>query len=470
MQPATVPAPRPYQTVNTQPVGPKTQEFQSIRTLAWVYAFLLIFEGAFRKWIFQDFSDLFLLARDPVVLGIYILAIQKGLWPANWMCSTLVGLAILSGVVGAILNPSYPLVTLYGIKANFLHLPLILIIPKVFDQRHILKVGTFFMWCGILMTPLVIMQFRTGPNSVWNLGPGGSLDSQIYGAMGKIRPPGVFSFITGLSQFCAIQAAFTVFGFIQPKAFPRWLTFLSTGALMLILGLSISRLTIGCVAVVVLTAGVLPFFHHSFASRLPAMLAILGVMFIIVSSVDLFKEGGAALGERLVNTGDMHVGAVGASLNWSQRFFFDFTLGFEAMGTAPILGYGSGYGTNVGARILGGRLAFLLAEGEWARVILELGPLIGACYLALRVNLSWLLVSVGMQAAKQGNALPLLLAAAGGLTILQGQFGQPTSAGFAAFGGALCLAAANADIVEPPPPVAKKVRSRSRYAEFLFGS
>jgi len=42
-----------------------------IRWLIWIYFFLLIFEGALRKWIAPSLANVLLVVRDPVLLAIY---------------------------------------------------------------------------------------------------------------------------------------------------------------------------------------------------------------------------------------------------------------------------------------------------------------------------------------------------------------------------------------------------------------
>ena len=49
--------------------------FTATRRLIWVYFWLLIFEGTFRKWILPQYSDILLVVRDPVVLAIYFTAL-----------------------------------------------------------------------------------------------------------------------------------------------------------------------------------------------------------------------------------------------------------------------------------------------------------------------------------------------------------------------------------------------------------
>lgn len=41
---------------------------KSLRKLLWLYFWLLIFEGALRKWILPGLSSPLLLVRDPVAL------------------------------------------------------------------------------------------------------------------------------------------------------------------------------------------------------------------------------------------------------------------------------------------------------------------------------------------------------------------------------------------------------------------
>ncbi|HEX8898125.1 MAG TPA: hypothetical protein VF751_05465, partial [Chthoniobacterales bacterium] len=119
---------------------------------------------------------------------------------------------------------------------------------------------------------------------------------------------------------------------------------------------------------------------------------------------------------------------------------------------------------------------FLLTEGEWGRVVLESGPILGVAYLLWRTLLTFNLGVFSYRQLKRGEMLPLLLYASGFLGLLNGQFGQPTNLGFAVFICGLCLAAGN--IVtpsdpEPPPdqgPVRRRIARRSRYAEQLHGA
>ncbi|HVT28844.1 MAG TPA: hypothetical protein VHE81_12590, partial [Lacipirellulaceae bacterium] len=139
-------------------------------------------------------------------------------------------------------------------------------------------------------------------------------------------------------------------------------------------------------------------------------------------------------------------------VNVVLRILDEFTLPFRAALEAPLLGKGIGLGTIAGARLATGKYTFLLAESELARIVLELGPILGFAFIAWRVWLSGSLVWRGWRRfLRSGDSLAWLLAAATFLSILWGQWGPSTNLGFAVFGAGLTLAALN-DPEEAPDP------------------
>src|SRR5438552_9492518 len=67
-----------------------------IRRLIWLYFWLLLIEGALRKWVLPDYSNPLLLVRDPVVIAIYLLAIPARVFPKNGWTIALVVIGVLS--------------------------------------------------------------------------------------------------------------------------------------------------------------------------------------------------------------------------------------------------------------------------------------------------------------------------------------------------------------------------------------
>jgi hypothetical protein len=169
--------------------------------------------------------------------------------------------------------------------------------------------------------------------------------------------------------------------------------------------------------------------------------AIIAVLIAAASALSYFRDGVEVFEVRADETGDSEIGVGGASQGLAVRWFSDMSGGLDLLAEAPLFGWGIGLGTNVGAQFTTGTLGFLLAEGEWSRVILESGPILGLAYLAVRVAIAGWMFFLGLRCARAGQPLSLLLSGASGLLWINGQFGQPTTLGFAVFGAGLALAA-----------------------------
>src|SRR5688572_4883594 len=77
------------------------------KRLIWLYFFLLIFEGTFRKWILPQFSDVLLVIRDPVVLAIYFMALKARVFPRNGYILALGIIAVLCWLVSVVVLEPY---------------------------------------------------------------------------------------------------------------------------------------------------------------------------------------------------------------------------------------------------------------------------------------------------------------------------------------------------------------------------
>src|SRR6218665_2295074 len=101
-----------------------------VRRLIWLYFWLIIFEGALRKWVFPSLSDVLLIIRDPVVLLIYFQALRGDFFPKHWLVKVTIVLGVFTFFWGCMHiyaggSKIMVLVTLYGVRTYFLHLPLI---------------------------------------------------------------------------------------------------------------------------------------------------------------------------------------------------------------------------------------------------------------------------------------------------------------------------------------------------------
>ena len=453
----------------------------SIRSLIWMYVILLIFEGVLRKWLLPGFSDPLLLVRDPFLVLIYLIALGKGAFPLNGYIGALLVIGVIAAVTGITVGSQDPLVTAYGFDCMFFHLPLIFLIPKVMTRDDVIKMGRFLLLMTFPMAVLMAVQFRSPPDALINCGAGGGIGSQMGGALGKIRPPGFFTFITGAAHFLALTTAFLIFGLWKKGIYSRVLI-IGVGVSIAVAAIvSTSRLALGAIGTVFVMIGVIVAHDRRSMSNVMGMLVPIGIVMVVATNLDIFHEGRQVFEARLQNTNDAAVGIAGTASNWTARIFGDFYGGFTAIKDAPVLGAGLGVGTNVGARVLSGQFGFLLAEGEWSRVVLELGPLLAVPYLLIRLMICVSLYAAAARAARIGNVLPMLLFGSCALLVTIGQFSQTSTLGFAVLGGGLCFASANwksrprtvgATLEDPAstvPSNSTKSRGRSSYAETLHG-
>ena len=459
------------------PVADYSAMLQNIRRLIYLYLFLLIIEGALRKWIVPQFSNPLLLVRDPVVLVIYLLAWRAHIFPRNAFISSLATIGILSWIVSIfVLDPYVPmsrilLVTAYGFRSNFLHLPLIFIFASVFDADDVRRIGWWILLGMIPMSLLMALQFHSAPESFINRTVGLGEGEQITAGGGKIRPPGTFSFISGPIHCLTGAAAFVLYGALRRATYRNWLLLGAGCGVLLAIVVSGSRSLVMSVLLVVLSLAIVLLIRPDAVNRFGKSLVLLVLALLIVTRLPIVHEGLNILSSRFTESAEAAETTITGGL--IQRTLSGFTEGLGHLGHAPIFGFGLGVGTSGGAAFLMGQSTFLLSENEWTRIIFESGPIFGLAFLLWRAALTAYLGFVSLRALTRAEILPLLLFSAGFLIILNGQLGQPTSLGFAVVLNGLCLASTRPGKIAPvpiAPPLRRLVRGRSAYADRLHGT
>jgi len=454
----------------------------NIRRLIYVYLLLLIFEGALRKWIVPQFSAPLLVVRDPVVVLIYLLALRARVFPFNVFVVSLGIIALLSWATGIlVLFPYLPirtlvLVTGYGFRSNFLHLPLILLIPAVFDLKDVQRIGWWTIIGMIPMGVLMAAQFNASPESYINRAAGLGEGIQIQAGGGKIRPPGVFSFISGAVYYLSAVAAFLLHAVLAKLAYKTWLLSAAGAGLIVGMGVSGSRSAVLSVGVVVASLALILVVRPSAVNKFGRHLLLALIVLWVISYVPVFREGIGILSNRFTESAEQAETSVVGGL--VGRIIEGFTEGAQILNKVPIGGYGLGVGTNGGSSFLVGHVEFLLSENEWSRILLESGPFLGLAFLFWRCALTFWVGRFAFRQLALGNTLPIFLFSAGFFVLLNGPFGQPNSLGFAVALAGLCLAAKpNEESSDAGPDDSKtnqnheppQVPRRSAYAERLHG-
>ena len=419
-----------------------------IRWSIWLYFWLLLLEGALRKWVLPQFGSALLIVRDPVVIVAYLLAIRARVFPMNRWVFTLGLIATLSFAISFVplwnyVSPSrILLVTTYGVRCDFLHLPFLFLMATVLRREDVRRFGWWTLLLVLPMTVLMIAQFQSTPDSFLNRTSTGEGDMMLS-ALGKVRTAGPFSFVVGVVAYFALATGFLIWAALKRDVYKLWLLLPTGISLAIGTAVSGSRSVVGACAVVIASLFAVLLVRPSAVNRFGQTLLIVLVAGFIAYQTPIFNEGFKVLSTRFNEVAAENDTTVGRSL--VDRFLSDFEDGVNVLARAPFLGYGLGVGTNGGAMLLVGQSSFLLSETEWSRVFLESGPVLGLAFIVWRLCLAFRIGLFCLGSMRVRNLLPLLLFSSCLLPLVNGQFGQNTVLGFAVFTAGLTLAARKED-------------------------
>jgi hypothetical protein len=399
-----------------------------LKTGIWLYYFLLMFEGALRKWVAPGLSMPLLIIRDPVALWLVLLCWREGLLPKNGFLSAMVFVAGVGIITTIFLGHGNALVALFGARIMLFHFPLIFVFAAVFTREDVLQMGRITLMLALPMTLLIALQFFSPETAVVNKGMGGDTDGGGFpGALNFMRPPGTFSFTNGVTLFYNLVGTFVFYFWLHPKNINRSLLVSATLALLASIPLSISR---GLFFQVALTL----VFTLLAVSRMPKymskmMVALVGgtIVLALISNTGFFQTAVGAFSARFETANEVEGGLQGVLID---RYMGGMFGALAQSGHQPFFGYGLGMGTNVGAQLLTGKQVFLISEGEWGRLIGEMGPLPGLSVILIRVSLTIRIAMAAYRKMTGGDLLPWILASFGLMNLAQGGWAQPTALGF----------------------------------------
>lgn len=425
--------------------------YQKLKWSIWAYFLLLIFEGALRKWIFPGLSAPLLIVRDPLAIWLIYLAWSKRIFPLNKYVVAMSVAAILGTGFTLIVGHGNIPVAVYGARILLIHFPLMFIIGRVMTQEDVIRLGKVVILLAIPMAVLIALQFYS-PQSAWvNRGVGGDLDGAGFsGALGYYRPPGTFSFTTGVSQFFSLTACFTLYFWIAKVKINRLLLIAASVAVLVAIPISISRTLFFSVLIAVVFCLIIFLRKPKSSNKLISLSLVLAGILLVLSQTEFFQTGIEAFTSRF-ETASSHEGGLGGTL--ADRYLGNFIDAFRPNSERPFFGYGLGMGTNVGSQLLIGERSFLFAEEEWDRLIGEMGLFMGLFVILIRLALSLSLTIKGFKKLESGDFLPWILLSFGLLIIPQGQWAQPTTLGFSTLIGGLIIASLSnpAHTLKPQP-------------------
>ena len=412
----------------------------------WIYFLLLIFEGALRKWFLPGLATPLLVVRDPLAIGLIFVCLKQGLLPKNIYMGGMVTIGIL-GILTALMfgHGSVP-VALFGARILLIQFPFIFVIGSIFNREDVVQMGKLTLWISLPMAVLVGLQFYS-PQSAWvNRGVGGDIEGAGFsGALGYFRPPGTFSFTNGTTLFFGFVASYILFFWLNPKTVNKLVLIAATLGLLAVIPFSISRALLFQVIITIIFAVVAALRNPKFLGHI-IIAGIGGLLSLeLLSNTGFFQTATEAFTARFENANEIEGGLEGVFLD---RYLGGLWGALTGSGSKPFFGHGIGMGTNVGSQLLTGEVHFLISEGEWGRLIGELGALMGITVILLRLGLTAKITFGSYQRLVNGDMLPWMLLSFGLFILPQGQWGQPTSLGFSTLIAGLMVASFNKPSIE----------------------
>ena len=420
-----------------------------VRLIFLVY-WLLIFEGVLRKWVFPQAQQYIFFIRDPFVLLVYFYATKDRLWPRlslllTWgaMLSVLGLVLVLADLFTATVSP---VVLFYGWRNYFLYFPLVFIIGSSLNSEDISRLVKWTLLVAIPISVVVVLQFSAPASAAINAGliEGGLYQPGVFG--GIVRTYGTFTSSSGETPFVDSLVAMLLATWILPRSrrpLGGAALILASAAVVTCLALSGSRAAFILVALVLVSALASAFLMTQRTMKLRALLIPLGMVAISTLLITtIFSDAWQAFVARFV--GAYQAESTVYSFGTVGRAFSIFTDFIPLLPTTPFFGYGLGtFGNAFELSYAGVLPSSLSGESDWARNVLELGPVLGMLYIGLRIALVVSLTRGAVLAtSRANNPTPLLLLGFGGILLLVDQItGQGSVQGFGWLYAGFCMAA-----------------------------
>lgn len=414
---------------------------RTIKQLIWAYFWLLIFEGALRKWFLPFLATPLLIVRDPFALGAMLLYLLNGYRFWNWYTIVFVGSTLISLAITLGYGHGNLFVGIYGFRIYAIHFPLMFIIGDIFDRHDVEQLGRALLWIAIPTTILVGLQFYS-PQSAWvNRGVGGDLEGAGFsGANGFYRPSGLFSFTNGNSLMFNLAACFVMYFWRRRDRIWTPLLLAATACILVMAPLSISRTYIFQMGITFFFLMVASFTDVRSLFGLFGMLLGAPILLLVLTQFGFVGTSLDALLARFSTASEAEGGFEGTFVD---RFLGGFLRPIENLDRLPFWGLGLGMGTNVGSQLLTGKVSYLIDEGEWGRVLGESGVVLGLLNLFVRVQLGVTLLLRSFTHLFTVNALAWILVSFSFINTFNVLAGQPTALGFAVLAVGLTIAALN---------------------------
>lgn len=311
-----------------------------------VYAAMVValFEGAIRKWIFPQGSELVYFFKDIILFGAYL---KFYLFPdpdiRTWRVrvpGTLITIVCITLAVFGGLNPNIgsPILALYGLKIYLWYVPLGAMVPLLF--RNEVEMTTMLFRYSLFAIPICLLgaaQFVAGPSSWLNVYAATEFTEishvATFGENNAARISGTFSYITGHAvfvQFFFILSLGLVTGINDKR---RWVLLFGNLPLLVANGLmSGSRGAVFCMLIVGAIVGATSTVSKIGKGRSTVPYLLVGAVLIVFGVSVFFNKALQAFENRRTTAEDTTFG----------RMMFPVYSVMEASKEVDFMGFGIG--------------------------------------------------------------------------------------------------------------------------------
>ena len=445
-----------------------------IRKLLWIYFWLLIFEGALRRWFLPQLSTPLIFVREPVAIYVLWLALPT-LLRRKWIYWLLFifPFVLISTIFTMLFAHADPIIAFVGFSTYLIQLPLIFVFGLVFTLRDVFQFSKMLLLLSIPMSILFVFQSYLPSTHILNVGPGGVGTSVFAGVKDNFRPPAIFTFINQVASYYTIScSSFFIIAFSPFKfKYKNILLCLSAVSLLVALPFSISRIMLLGYGTVVSFTILSLLLAKRYIRRLLRFL-IIGIVIITLSfSFPAIQDATTVFNTRLEYASKTESTGYGSADGLGPLFRIMSYLyrPFNNVEQYPLFGHGIGIGTRAASTLLRNPnstnsyyilnqskftpTGFLVGESSWDSTVGEMGVL-GYFILFWR---SLFALYVFMQAFKcslRGNIYPLILYGSVFHSFFWGWWGQASALGFVVFSMGLTLSSMNS--LHPSTPILKR--------------
>lgn len=354
---------------------------------------LLVIEGALRKWVLPQASDMIYFLKDLVLLGAYLryyfFSLSERRFPIKNSILTLLFLCVTGWCLFQAFNPSLgsPIVGIFGLRGYLFYIPLIWMIPTLFQSED--ELYKFLRTYLLLIIPVGILgiaQFFSPPSSPINAYvPGEVTNIATFGKGGSdiTRITGTFSYISGYATYLIVS-----FGLLIPLLSSKQTRVWQLFSICELFFITVNSFMTGSRSVVIAEAlfligylGIKGFIQPAKTLNFLRKFLPVAIIIALVASI-WFQPAIDAIWLRTTANQDL-----------SERISDSFIQPFKFTQYKELDGYGTG-ATHPGGRTL--RRALNLPKGEFisvdyeselGRVALEVGPIGFILWYGLRIGI-----------------------------------------------------------------------------------